>query len=124
LDSSGPIFKGQIAFSSFIKKIVELAHQDMGWWKKYKLLRSLSYPYFMWQHIQECNDCRPVLGEALRQVEIFTESSLIPPEIVAREDGEKALRYLAYINNMNEQDFRKWVDETSDRVIKKINQDS
>ena len=75
IEGCEPIFKGQIAFQDFLNSIATQGHSKLGFFKRYRLLRSLSYPYDMWQHIQRCQECKPVLNEALKQIDIFSQTN-------------------------------------------------
>lgn len=116
-----PIFKAQIAFDRFLESIIVQGHSLKSFFKWWRLMRSLPSVYLMRQHVQHCEDCKPVLREALRQVEIFSQMTLIPPRIVTKEDGERAAEYLAKINGMTKEEFWRWTRNVSDRVIQDMN---
>ena len=68
-------------------------------------------------HLHNCPRCKEAISQAVRAIEYLK----IAPRIVTIEDGEKALRHLAVINNMTPEEFRVWMDNTSDRVIEEMN---
>ena len=45
------------------------------------------------------------------------------PRVVSREEGERAIKFLAKQNNMTEAEFREGVNKTGNEIIKKMNED-
>ena len=103
----------------FIRVIINKAHVRDGLWKRFKLERILKDLEEQINHAQSCSMCKQVMIQAFMAIDYI---SMIP-RIVTREDGEKAIKYLAEKNNMTEAEFREWMDKTSDRIIKEMNED-
>lgn len=101
----------------FVNVIIEKAHINDGFWKRLKLVRSLKDLEEQINHVQACPECTQVMNQAVMAINYIN----IIPRIVTREDGEKALKYLAEKNNMTEAEFREWMDKTSKRIIKEMN---
>ena len=100
----------------FISVIINKAHVDEGLWTRFKLVRSLNDLEKKINHTQTCPKCKQIMNWAVMAINYIN----IIPRIVTREDGEKAIKYLAEKNNMTEAEFRKWMNETSNRILKEM----
>lgn len=74
-ERSSYIFKSQIVFYKFLENIIAQGHSNLGLFKWYRFMRSLSSHYAMWQHVQGCQECASVLRESLWQIEIFSKKT-------------------------------------------------
>jgi|SRR3989344_1036328 len=72
IKSSRPILKAQGVFRNMLYLVVELGHEDMGFWKRKKFLHSLKHTLVLWQHVQECDKCKVIFQEFLKQIEAFS----------------------------------------------------
>lgn len=102
---------------AFVSVIINNAHINDGLWKRFKLERSLKDLEEQINHVQDCPKCKQVMNQAVMAINYIN----IIPRIVTREDGEKALKYLAEKNNMSEAEFREWINKASDQIIKEMN---
>ena len=105
----------------FARVILDTAHLKDGWWSRLKLERSFKGLEDQIDHLQNCPRCKQVMGHAVKAIEYLKIVLSITPMIVTREDAEKAIKCLAEKNKMTEADFRNWMNETGDRVIKEMN---
>lgn len=101
----------------FARVILGTVHREDGWWSRLKMERSFKSLEDEINHLHNCSRCKQAMGHAVKAVEYLK----IAPRVVTREDAEKAIKYLAEKNNMTEEDFKKWMDEIGDRVIKEMN---
>ena len=103
----------------FVKEvIINEAHFNDGLWEGFRLERSLKNLEEQISHVQTCPKCKQVMYYAVMAIDYIN----IIPKVVTREDGEKAIRYLAEKNNMTEAEFREWMDKTSAKIIKEMNE--
>lgn len=103
---------------AFVSVIINKAHVADGLWKRSKLVRSLKNLEEEINHAQACPKCKKVMNQAVMAIGYIN----IIPRIVTREDGEKALKHLAEKNNMTEAEFREWMNKTSDKIIREMNE--
>ena len=101
----------------FIRVILDKAHENDGWIEWFKLERSIKDLEAQINHSRGCPKCKRVVERVVGAIDYIN----MAPRVVTLEDGEKAIRYLAERNNMSVEDFRTWMDATSDKVIKKMN---
>ena len=71
MKNSEPILNAWAVFRNMLYSIVELSHHDLGFWKRIKFLRSLKHALVLGQHIQECDKCKIIFEEFLKQIEAF-----------------------------------------------------
>ena len=102
----------------FIRVILDKAHENDGWLEWFKLERSIKGLEAQINHSQGCPKCKRVVEHAVGAIDYIN----MVPRAVTLEDGEKALRSLAKKNCMSVEDFRAWIDATSDKVIKEMNE--
>ena len=101
----------------FARVILDTVHRKDSWWSRLKMERSLKNLEDWVNHLHNCPRCKEAISRAVGAIEYLK----IPPRIVTIEDGEKALRYLAEKNNMTVDEFRAWMNKTSEEVIRKMN---
>lgn len=103
---------------TFVSVIINKAHVSDGLWKRFRLERSLKDLEEQINHAQACPKCKQVMNQAVMAINYINMIS----RVVTMEDGEKALKHLAEKNNMTEDEFRAWMNKTSDKIIKKMNE--
>lgn len=108
-------FRLELAYG-FARVILGTVHRKDGWWSRLKMERSFKSLEDEINHLHNCPRCKQVIDHAVKAVEYLK----IILRVVTREDAEKAIKRLAEKNKMTEEDFRKWIDETVDRVIKEM----
>jgi hypothetical protein len=71
MEDSRPILRARAVFRNTLRSIVKLGHEDLSFWKRVKLGRSLKHTLMLYEHIRGCDKCKIIFNEFVRQIEVI-----------------------------------------------------